>query len=52
MSYERPAIEQRVKVLGPVIAGLAPVGSRNQNGGGGIIVTPAWKQAEEGADDK
>ena len=51
MSYERPAIEQKVKVLGPVIAGLAPVGSRNQNPGG-VTPTPAWKHAEDGSEAK
>ena len=33
MKYERPGIERRVKVMGPVIAGAAPPGSR-------VIITP------------
>ena len=35
MSYERPRIERRVKVMGPVIAGAAAPGSDFR-----IIATP------------
>jgi hypothetical protein len=35
MRYEQPAIERRVEVSGPVIAGVAPVGSP-------VTPTPTW----------
>jgi hypothetical protein len=40
MRYERPGIEQRVKVMGPVIAGL------NVPGRSGTTVTPTWAPHE------
>ena len=48
MPYERPAIEQRVKVTGPVIAGTAPV-SPNPTG-----ATPRWAphDAPDGTGDE
>ena len=39
MRYERPAIEQRVKVVGPVIAG---VGTAPVSPGSPVAPTPTW----------